>query len=537
MQTLPRTTDESCENIYGMIMNIRKPVMADQLTAVLALPKIAAALGPKRTANELFPYIIETPSFNEKIWLEIINQLPNLQLNKYSNDDLKSILSDVSQISKIESHQIRNSIISAFYIIFQTLDQTQISNILIPQILSMLKSPLATIRSSAIYIYSKICTKLSEANKSTIFREIQGLESDKTPLVRQSLSYSAAIITKTINKVEQDKLLEIMTKFSRDECLSVALPVADYFVSFVATTGRVSEALQVGEDLMIHPNWKVRARFMSQIHDIFSKDTSAEDIFNFISPGLNDSDPEVAAAAAKQVAFYLTISGANIAQAQAALEAAFNDQRPQVVSAGLRSLPTYLSKKNDVDFATKNLTKLAKSDNPDISLAALEVLKCSTIPDDVSTSCITELLKSKEWREREPVVRMLPQLINHPSDSALSVIKLALFDDACAVRSAALDSTVKIASNLGKEWCLKDFIKIFQEGAKSDDYQLRQTAAIAVIDIGIQDSSEVYETMKSLCADPVTNVRYVIAKRLPRNSKLLDLFKNETDQDVKDACT
>lgn len=517
-------------------MNMRKPGTAEQMAAVMALPQIVKALGQKRTVNEFFPYLIETPSFSEKIWLEILNQIPKIQLNKYKNDDLRDILGNILQITKFESHQIREASVNAIYSIFTTLSPNQVSSILVPQIGSMLKSPLATTRGTAISMFAKMAGDLPETVRSTLFSQIIELESDKTPLVRQSLSSSASKITPYLNANEKEQLLQVMMSYAKDTCISVAMPVTDFFVSFVASTGRVNEALECGEELTIHPNWKVRSYFLSKIHEIFNSNTSADDIFNFISQSLNDSDPDVASSAAGQISFYLGIPGADLEHARNAIDAAFEDNRPAVVSAGVRSLPAFVFKTNDIEYASEKLSNLVKMNNSEMSLAALDALSQSSIPDDVTTSCVLEMLKSKEWREREPVVRKLPELLLRASPGVVNVVKTILFDDACAVRSAALDTVTLIAKKLGKDWALNDFVKILNEGAQSDDYQIRQTVAIAAIDLGIEDSPQAEAVMKKLASDEITNVRYVIAKRLPRGSKLLELFKDDTDPDVRDVC-
>ena len=150
--------------------------------------------------------------------------------------------------------------------------------------------------------------------------------------------------------------------------------------------------------------------------------------------------------------------------------------------------------------------------------------------------CMQELAKSTEWRDREPVARLLSEVITEPSEEGTHLILELLFDDACAVRSAMISELPTLVQKFGNEWTEKELLTELKLRSLSDDYQIRQTVAIAIIDSHL-DNFELGKTvLEALVKDPIANVRYMIAKRLPKDSLYLETLSHDEDPDVREVC-
>ena len=109
-----------------------------------------------------------------------------------------------------------------------------------------------------------------------------------------------------------------------------------------------------------------------------------------------------------------------------------------------------------------------------------------------------------------------------------------LKDDAFAVRKAIIDKLPILAARKGNQIQQK-VMETINEMANGDDYQLRQTAALAIIKLNKFDE-EGMKIIEKTSKDPVSNVRYSLSENLPRTEKfnaIINTLKNDPDEDVR----
>ena len=521
-------------DIYKLILNLRKGKSDEKTEAINNLPRIANELGQTRTAEELFPYILETPSFSESNWIKIAEQTVEMHINEYNFKELHGILSVLFQITKLDSKQIRSAVISCLYEIAKSFTREQLNSILSQHIVAMSKNTFPTIRASSVLLFGKLLDLYDDGTVNMLFEQLKGVAGDHAPMVRQALSQISHSLVHKLTTNNQEALLNIMCSFASDRSYAVASEVPDFLVEY-AKLNDISLAKDVCNSLIEYQNWRIRSSFLTRLNLIYAHSDDSDEVREYIAQGMDDNDTDVCAAAASQIGFYSTMKDADVANAKETLKTVLNDTKVEVVCAAVKSLP-YFSKIGESQFVVECLTELSSNKDKDISQAALDTLRGSSIPEESTIQCLEELSKSTEWREREPIARLLKEVINTPSEEANQLMLSLLFDEACAVRSAMLDELPSLIQKLGSEWTERELLTELKLYSASSDYQNRQTSAIAIIDSKLYEFPAGKEALDQLVKDQVANVRYIIAKRLPKDSPYLDILRSDEDPDVREIC-
>ena len=176
---------------------------------------------------------------------------------------------------------------------------------------------------------------------------------------------------------------------------------------------------------------------------------------------------------------------------------------------------------------------MTKDQSQEVKITAIESLKSPKVPSDAKLKCLSEASSTNEWREKESIVKLLPELSMDSNEYNPIIIQM-LQDDACAVRKAVISKLSTLAAR-SNSTLKTDIRPALREMFESNDYQLRQASILAIIKLGLFDEDGM-NILENATKDYVSNVRYVLAENIPKGPKfqpIINILKSDKDEDVR----
>ena len=531
MSSLPAT------EIYQKILELRTQDEATRVSAIKFIPIMAEALGSSRTSEELIPYIVDSAIFTEDQWIEVLNEFGKINYSRFSNKEMNNVLFSICTICEMESRAIREAFINCFASIVENLQEKIINDILKQIIFTLVKhdsSP--SMRAAGILIYAKSISKFSPSVKSSMFMTIEPLKEDPAVNVRQSYAASAALIIPYVKGALISNLLTSITILASDESYSVCCEIPSFLSAYMKTKGNPETALEIGAKLLSSNNWRVRCMYIASLHDIFKdQDLSFDSIFDILSQASNDSDDEVKTAAAEELIFLSTFNNIDPQKVQTLISELLKSSCPHVKTSTAKAIPEFAGIL-DPDFVWTSLINLTKDQSQEVKITAIESLKSPKVPAEIKLQGLNEAAQTNEWREKESIVKLLPDISYGANNDFEEIVVKMLKDDASKVRRTMIDKLPLLVGREGSD--LKEkLIPHLKEMINSDDYQLRQTAVSATLKIQLFDDVGM-GILKTASDDLVANVRLVLAEQIPKTPQfqsIIDKLKSDSDVDIQEA--
>ncbi|KAH0796004.1 HEAT repeat family protein [Histomonas meleagridis] len=411
----------------------------------------------------------------------------------------------------------------------------QISEILNPFLTKILgKRPV--VRAAGIAVYANVISLISTQLKSTIFESLAKNINKEPIIVRQSFTASCPLIIPYLDDNQISTLLSIISIMAEDDCFSVSCEIPNALAKYLEQHSDIEQVLKIGDKLLNSKNWRVKCTYIDSVSDIF-KGHSIE--FGMIYPilkkvvfSLVEEEDEVKTAAAQQMHFLSTLQNVEANKIKILFKNFFSAHCPHIKTAAISQLPYYVGIL-DNDYIINQFKGLVKDSSEEVKIAAIETLQSERIPTDIKLHCIEISSDSIQWREKDEIVRLLPQLSGVPDKKFDSSFMQLLFDDAFNVRKAALELLPNLISQR-KESFKSMLMRRLWSSMDGDDYQLRQTAVLAVIKGNLFDKDGI-EILKQAAEDEIPNVRLTLAMNIPRDEKFADIIaklKKDSDEDV-----
>jgi HEAT repeat protein len=291
--------------------------------------------------------------------------------------------------------------------------------------------------------------------------------------------------------------------------------VPHFLAGFLSVSERLGVAIEIGNVLMGNSNWRARLAFVNVLGPIFGRfsDDSESDVFiEWIQKAAADTELEVRIAVCDQIGDFRLDLGDSLRVLQ-------NDESEEVRLALIRGLIQY----HDKELSRAILVSFLPQSAP-IALRALKALKKLEPAHQIFSDTIANFLRSTtHWRDRKAVVDALPEL----GIDSLDLIKLLFHDEAITVRYALIDLLPQV--HLRND----DIVELLRDASQSDDYQLRQTAIVAISKLNLWAHATIKPLLRPFATDPVAGVRLALARRLPPAHDLLGLLKSDPDPDVR----
>jgi hypothetical protein len=276
-------------------------------------------------------------------------------------------------------------------------------------------------------------------------------------------------------------------------------------------------AISIGQTLITNSNWFIRRTFVRTIGAIFGpfSDADQRSVFvQWLQTAASDPEEDIRMAACAQIGHF----NLNL---RSVIEQLRRDVSVAVRQALLQSITRY----HDTEFVKEVLLGFLR-DQAEVALEALKALKELNAGGEVFTETIVTFLSSgATYRDRKALVDALPALQVNSTD----IIERLFYDDAIVVRYGLVDILDQI------DLAGADLIGLLTRASQSEDYQLRQTAIVAIAKLNLWTQLTVAPLVEKFARDPVDCVRLALANRLPKESRaLIALLKRDSDPDVRD---
>lgn len=533
----------SAIEIYKLILDLRSMDSDKCSNSIKYIPTIAKALGPPRTSSELIPYLVETATFNETNWINVLGKVSEIEFEKYTSQQQIASFQILCALCEMESRAIRTSYVECMAKITHRLPEDSCKSVIQPLIQTMLADDSPTIRASAVMLFSETIDVFNAQIKSGIFTSAcKDLEKDPVIIVRQSFATSSPKLVDQLKGALATKLYSIMLEFASDPSFSVCCEVPKFLIQYMKTNGNIDKVKEIGEKLSKSNNWRVRCMYIASLTSIFQgSNAEFKDIFPIIENAANDTEDEVKTAAAEQLPLVVVLKGVQEAkkQVQGLIERLISSPCPHVKTSAVNALPLFYGI-IDNDFITSNLIKLSVGDSREVTITALESLKSPKIPYQTKLKCLAEGSSTTEWREKYSLAQVLPQIASEgDSDNELvEIVAKLLKDDAHDVRQIMLSELNSLNRQNGNKLA-KLLLPTLKECINSDDYQLRQMSLTAIINLELYDN-EGMKILEQGVKDSVSNVRIRLARACVSSfnkkgiTNIIAKLKNDSDEDVCD---
>lgn len=548
-----------------------------KINAVSKIANIADILGPKRTKEELIPYIIEIieECDNEDEFLvKLSDQLLLLKDKIGGKEFVHTLVAPLEILSSMEEISVREKAIESLI----ALSSDQDSNFFSTHFLQIIKQlgnwDNYPSRVSACYLLPCCYPHISSQEKLEIRQLFSELANDDTPMVRRATANNIAAMANVLEKefIKLD-LLPIWQLLMKDDIDSVKIKAIESSLKlFPAFTKQ-----EINESLLptlknVDPenkSWRIRyglAEVLPTVCNYVDKEIVKRDILNQFVEFLKDNEQEVKSIAVlklpeicEKIPEKLIID--TLVPLLKNLTVDPSQHVRQSVAQILVKIAKLLSTENLIENFIPLINKAYKDEALDVRLTVIstfglfhqmmgaENVKLHLIP------LILEASAEKNWRSRLAVVEYLPKLCKEIGYELFKsdleeFINSFLMDHFNAIREQTLLNYINLCEIFGYPR-IKSMVTSGLEGlAKSSNYLFRITALHGIVKlkdvIPIQDLNIMYSNFTGkMIGDKVANVRLNVIKTFiglkdkwkdsekKNHIKALEPLKKDYDKDVK----
>ena len=517
--------------LHQQILDLRSKDTDKRKAATAYIPAICSALGQRRTVEEFVTYITETTGNTEEQWINVLCNLGRVDFSRYNERMFGAFLSGVRVLSELDSKRTRTAFVSTVCQACLSVDASVRDAVIPPFLKKMVEDEWWPVQATGFAILAKV----SYPKEGVV--ELFTVE-DGSFVVRKEMVNAACSVVVAIGEEDIEALFEVMEKFAGDESVSVVCEVPRFLVKYVERTGDLDKAVGIGATLMKNENWRVRCAWILSLSSLFDKvRDKCEKMVDSMIAALKDDMEEVRTAVAEQMAFLATVDISGYEDKVKQLISVLVTAKGQHTRASIANCLPEFGEKLDIDLIAGYLIDFVADSSREVKLAAIESITRSQIPLATAIDCLTTLAKStKEWREKVDIADVIPIMVTDDVDGSLftGLIRMLLLDDSFDVRMGMIKKLPELANSFGEDWKQKAIIPILNDAINDEDYIMRQMAIHAIAEFATYSPAELAIINKAV-DDKVSNVRFVVAKYLPRSYKdILTKLRNDPDEDVRD---
>jgi serine/threonine-protein phosphatase 2A regulatory subunit A len=325
----------------------------------------------------------------------------------------------------------------------------------------------------------------------------------------------------------RDLLLKLILQFARDKTPTTALEVPRFIETMIKCfpkddLDRVATALEeICLSLLSSSEWRIRLNFVFWLKKIDYTRIRTSSLVSWFTTALEDEEEEIRIATAQN----LPILFPSKTDIKSIIRKLLSDRSQKVVLSVVQVLSGY----HDAEFVKESVSEVIVSKNPSIFVEGIVCLSALGFPESLLLSHITSFLDgATDWRFRQSVALGMKRL----GFRSTKILGTLLKDDSIEVRSSVLD--------VMKDLELRNAIPMISELADSEDYQMRQTAVLAIDRLGLWNNAICKDIVDRLVMDPQSNVRLTVAKRIVGSdfvdtTGVIEILKGDSDEDVRDV--
>jgi serine/threonine-protein phosphatase 2A regulatory subunit A len=381
---------------------------------------------------------------------------------------------------------------------------------------------------------------------------LDDLSHHDTPMVKRAVAKTVGPLSAVIEPEAARELLESFKRLAVDDQDSVRLVAIENCTALCAkltVADNRAAVLPMVKAWANDKSWRVRCS-VAREYAVLSASMGGLDAVYDLLPGcvrlLHDPEGEVRASAAKNVARYYEVCGAEafLSQVCGAVLRLAGDGMINVKTAVAESLTVVAGKMSPQEVSAAHLSSvfldLLRDEAPEVRLKTLECLGriAEAVGPDFLSGSVVPLLATQAadllWRIREKVIEQLPMLARHLGAAAFEDRLLPLYlnaysDHVNSVRMAATRVLQPLARTLGLSWTRSRLMPRLSEqyNTVQSSYLSRITVLYGLKELCVPDLADLVADMLPLLTgssirDPVPNVRFVAAQVLQEAAQVLD---------------
>ena len=547
-----------------------------RVNASNSLCRIAAALGPERTRDELVPFLNDTTDDEDEVLLVIAQKLGDLRMCVGGAEHVHCLLEPLQLLAMVEESSVRTATIKSLEQVSGTMSDEHLAKSYIPFVLDMANKDWFTARISAAALFAGIYPRVPEASRRNFRSTFLKLCMDESPSVRRSaLIYMGAVAEQASAQEVATEFLGVFTALANDQQDSVRIQVVPNCISLsriVPREQQIGQILPVVLSIAADKSWRVRWSLALQLPDIcvaMGERATNDHLAVAFEALLNDAEAEVRSASAANISRVCALLTKDrvilkVLPITQRLVTDSSEHARAALAGVINDLATLLGRDDTVTHLLPMLLLLLRDEMSDVRLSVIsnlgainrvigiELLSQSLLP------AIVDLSEDSKWRVRMAIIGHIPMLAEQLgkeffSDRLSNLCMVWMGDSVFTVRRAAAANLQQLLNIFGERWSVDQMVPRIDRLHVHTNYLHRMTALYAVQALtkvlsGALLDAHILPMVTALAKDAVPNVRFTAAKTLselyaamgadmikPRAeiNDLLHTMTSDTDRDVR----
>lgn len=540
-----------------------------QLEAVRSLSTIAIALGPQRTASELFttldkycfPVEVQaakspevysnTESLNakEEVLAAIAEELtPDfVEYSGGSKQAAKYMLPLLEKLAMVEETVIRQAAVISLVNVLDRMKAEDVKSTVLPILTRLAEADWFTSRVSATYLSPKLYQLLSlEDDRKTILDVHKRLCSDDMPMVKADAFKNLVLLIDNMNNhnsiVSYSKPL--LQQLTNELMENMRQTMVDIIKKIAEKSEEEKKQEIVTEFIKItieDDSWRVRKHLAEELPSIcghLDKSIINEVMLPLYIKLLQDREPQVRKAGILSLeAIIKTTDGVVFVKpmTNGPLQALANDTVGEVREAlaeQITCLGFHMDKAQAKEKLLPILKKLAADESPQsrLNLCAKLGDVCSILGMDLFETEVLPLLKEvtidQKWRVRNSIVKNIANIGIQMGKEKFAKSRLreilvqSLKDPASTVRDTAAEQVKMLFSKFGYEWMAQNIFSDMKAIYSSSGNYLHRMVPLKTVQLiapnlsPSQIKSEFGDLLSKALEDNISNVRFIACRVL-----------------------
>ncbi len=536
----------AAEDLYqtaALIDQLKHDDISVRVNSSSQLVRIANALGPERTRNELVPFLEETTDDDDEVLVVTSAKIGEMVECVGGREYAHCLLKPLELLALVEELSVRQATLSAVETVANAMSDADIEQHYMPFVLRLATKEWYTARITAAGLFHFAYKRLEEGSHRPFRSTFLRLCVDDSPVVRR---HTMMFIGKMAAVVTQEEVVNefmgVFTSVAGDEHDSVRVQV----IAACAELGKLvppevgaSQILPVVLSLSNDKAWRVRWTLANQLPGIaagLGTDITNDSLASAFEALLNDAEAEVRGAAAANISKMCAqlkkekIVGRILAATQRIVTDSSEGARA-ALAGGINDVANLLGRSDTVTHLLPMLLLLLRDETSEVRLSVIsnlaainkvvgiDLLAQSLLP------AIIDLSEDSKWRVRLAIIQYIPRLAEQLGreffDEKLSVLCMNwLSDEVYSVRRAAADNIQKLVNSFGEEWATERIMPHVDKLKMNINYLRRMTALYCTQTLISSDMSgeglkqHVLPVLLEMEKDKVPNVRFTVARTL-----------------------
>lgn len=293
---------DGSEDLYQIALLIDQLKHDDvqlRINASKSLFRIANALGPERTREELIPFLSQSSDDEDEVLFTIAEKLGELVSCVGGEEFAFCLLEPLELLSTVEESTVRDAAIKTIDAIVSVLPEDHLGRYYAPFVVRLASKDWFTSRISAASLFHVGYSKLVEQDKKSFQSNFLRLCSDDTPMVRRVAAQKLGQLAGQLRPAELNDFVTAFETLARDDQDSVriqAIYTSIALAQALPSDARMHQVLPVILGAAADRAWRVRWALANHMHEISGAlGTHATDgqMSTVMENLLNDSESEV----------------------------------------------------------------------------------------------------------------------------------------------------------------------------------------------------------------------------------------------------